>query len=587
MNGEPLKHQLALAEKARYHRALHLRPRSDSPPFRTKLDRRLSGLLQNGRDLKESPTPIHKAHAQSQVVLSAAITTRSGKPILARQFRQMQRSRVEALLASFPKLADNSSQHTTVEQDNVRFVYQPLDELYMVLITNRQSNILQDINTLHLFAQVVGSICKSMDEREIGRHAYELLTAFDEVVTLGYRENLTMSQIRTFLDMESHEERIQEIIARNKELEASEERKRKAKQLEMQRKEMTRAGRGNGSLGNMGRQGSYQTYTPPVTTPSMPDTYDSYTAAKNEKLGKQMPTRGKGMQLGKKNKTGSMFEAVRNDLGPEAEANTPLAGVPAAAPPPVQPAIPAGRPSIDKEAVHVTVAEAISAKLSREGAIEAFDVKGDLQLKISDPSLTQIKLQLTLGDIRGAQLNAHPKVDKAQFKNSSTIQLMDSSKGFPTNNGIQVMRWRLTAKPDEVQDPPIKFTVWTSEVSANNHSITVEYELTGSDPLKDVTVVIPYSTSEPSVSSFDANYEVSGDSIDWKIGDIDEGNASGSFEFEAQAQSEAEFFPMQVRFSKTRPWVDIDVGSVSLLNMGQDIGFSKDVRSVAESYLIV
>jgi hypothetical protein len=126
----------------------------------------------------------------------------------------MQRSRIEALLASFPKLADSGTQHTTVEQDNVRFVYQPLDELYMVLITNRQSNILQDIDSLHLFAQVVTSTCKTLDEREILKNAYELLSAFDEIVTLGYRENLTISQIKTFLEMESHEERIQEIISR-------------------------------------------------------------------------------------------------------------------------------------------------------------------------------------------------------------------------------------------------------------------------------------------------------------------------------------------------------------------------------------
>lgn len=118
------------------------------------------------------------------------------------------------MLASFPKLADSGTQHTIVEQDNVRFVYQPLDELYIVLITNRQSNILQDIDSLHLFAQVTTSICKSLDEREILRNAFELLSAFDELVTLGYRENLTLSQIKTFLEMESHEERIQEIIER-------------------------------------------------------------------------------------------------------------------------------------------------------------------------------------------------------------------------------------------------------------------------------------------------------------------------------------------------------------------------------------
>jgi hypothetical protein len=148
------------------------------------------------------------------VVLAASICTRGGKAVLSRQFREMQRSRIEALLASFPKLADTGTQHTTVEQDNVRFVYQPLDELYMVLITNRQSNILQDIDSLHLFAQVVTSTCKTLDEREILKNAYELLSAFDELVTLGYRENLTISQIKTFLEMESHEERIQEIISR-------------------------------------------------------------------------------------------------------------------------------------------------------------------------------------------------------------------------------------------------------------------------------------------------------------------------------------------------------------------------------------
>jgi hypothetical protein len=89
-----------------------------------------------------------------------------------------------------------------------------LDELYIILITNRQSNILQDIDSLHLFAQVTTSICKSLDEREILRNAFELLSAFDELVTLGYRENLSLSQIKTFLEMESHEERIQEIIER-------------------------------------------------------------------------------------------------------------------------------------------------------------------------------------------------------------------------------------------------------------------------------------------------------------------------------------------------------------------------------------
>ena len=497
------------------------------------------------------------------------------------------------MLASFPKLVTAGAQYTIAEQDNVRYVFQPLEELYLVLITNRQSNVLQDIDSLHLFAQVVSSICKSSDEREIQRHAFELLSAFDEVVNFGYREHLTMSQIKTFLDMESHEERIQEIIARNKELEASEERKRKAKQLEMQRKEMARNAR---TMGGMPRAPSYN---PPTVPTTVPDTYDSYNEAK--KATKALPTRGKGMQLGKKSKTGSAFDQIRGELGPEAEIPSPVSPVVSHVPATTA-TIPA-RVSLshDREPIHVTVNEAITAKLSREGSLERFEVKGDLQLRITDSSLTQVKLNLALGDIRGATLTSHPKMDKNLFRTQKVIQVAESGKGFPANQSIGVMRWKLTPKPSDIDDPPITFTVWVNDAGGHTWNITVEYEWKGPDLLKDVSVTIPYATSEPAVSSFDAVYEVSGDSIDWTIGAVDESNANGQFEFEAQAADEGEFFPMSVHFAKTKPFVDIDVSyvvavidgantnqveSVSLLSEGQDINFSKDVKSVADDYTI-
>ncbi|KAI9783371.1 MAG: hypothetical protein M1839_003906 [Geoglossum umbratile] len=511
------------------------------------------------------------------VVLAASICTRGGKAVLSRQFREINRSRVEALLASFPKLAAAGSQHTTVEQDNVRYVYQPLDELYMVLITNRQSNILQDIDSLHLFAQVVTSICKSLDEREILRNAFELLSAFDELVNLGYRENLTLSQIKAFLEMESHEERIQEIIARNKELEASEERKRRAKQLELQRKEMSRSGRSS-----VPRTPSYPTYTPPSRS-SVPDTYDAYEAEKNKSFKSAVP-KGKGMQLGKKSKTTDMFERVRGDLGPEAEESAPL--VPNA--PSTTEKTPAARASIslDRESIHVTVAETISAKLSREGSLKTFEVKGDLQLRITDPSLTKVKLELVADASTGAQFRTHPNVDKSLFSSSKAIQLKDPTKGFPPNNSVGVLRWKSSAKADDSGVLPITFTVWVNKATGDSYTITVEYELTGGDSLKDVAVSIPFSTAEPSVSSYDAVYEVMGDSMEWSIGAVDEGNPSGAFEFEAQAEDEGEFFPMSVSFSKTKPFVNVDVSSVTLLDMHEDISFSKEIKSVTESYLI-
>jgi hypothetical protein len=77
-----------------------------------------------------------------------------------------------------------------------------------------QSNILQDIESLHLFARVVADTCRSCDEREILNNAFELLSAFDEIISEGYRENVNLSQVKSIIEMESHEEKIQEIIAR-------------------------------------------------------------------------------------------------------------------------------------------------------------------------------------------------------------------------------------------------------------------------------------------------------------------------------------------------------------------------------------
>lgn len=309
-----------------------------------------------------------------------------------------------------------------------------------------------------------------------------------------------------------------------------------------------------GGMGSGPRTPQYPTYTPAAPA-TVPDTYDSYEAEK-KKASKPLALGKKGMQLGKKKTTSNIFEQVAGDLPPESEplVASPRASAPAAA----APASARQSTSTDREAVHITTNESISARLDREGLLKSFEVKGEMQLKITDPALTQVKLDLQSGETRGAQLMTHPKVDKAAFRNGQVIQLADSSKGFPANMGIGVMKWKLAPKPEDVSDPPITFRVWVED-SGNMFNITVEYELTGSDALKDVSVTIPFQTDEPNVSSFDAVYEVSGDSLEWNIGTVDEENSSGSFEFEAQAGSDAEFFPMRVRFGKATPFVDVSV----------------------------
>lgn len=54
--------------------------------------------------------------------------------------------------------------------------------------------------------------CHSMDEAEILDNAFNLIFAFDEIVALGYRESVNLAQIRTFVEMDSHEEKVYQAV---------------------------------------------------------------------------------------------------------------------------------------------------------------------------------------------------------------------------------------------------------------------------------------------------------------------------------------------------------------------------------------
>lgn len=61
-------------------------------------------------------------------------------------------------------------------------------------------------------SRVVSSVCRPTDAREIDRCAFELLSSFDEIISLGYRENVNLAQVGSISEMDSQEEKIQEMI---------------------------------------------------------------------------------------------------------------------------------------------------------------------------------------------------------------------------------------------------------------------------------------------------------------------------------------------------------------------------------------
>lgn len=110
--------------------------------------------------------------------------------------------------------------------------------------------------------------CKSMDELEIAENAFNLIFAFDEIVALGYRESVNLAQIRTFVEMDSHEERVYQAVRFTQEREAKNKMREKAKELQRQRMEANKKGGSVKSPGFGGGYGSGSNFTP---TPNVGD----------------------------------------------------------------------------------------------------------------------------------------------------------------------------------------------------------------------------------------------------------------------------------------------------------------------------
>lgn len=506
------------------------------------------------------------------VLLSASICTKTGKALVGRQFMEISRSRIEGLLAAFPKLITADGQHTFVETENVRYVYQPLDSLYMVLVTTKNSNILEDLETLRLFARVVPEYCMELSESAVCDAAFELIFAFDEIVALGYRESVNISQIRTFLEMDSHDENIAIMVKRNKENEQKEVAKRRAKELkDMKRQRLGMGGNigGNSVSGGMGGgptdHGMNEIRSSALTMPKS----SSVTTSNKPKRG--------GMRLGKKGQKDTEFveqlmaegHAVRD--GPGEDKSTLSTRTSEA------------NDAILRESVHLTVTEKISIEASRDGGVEGLEVKGIINMLVSDPALANVLVALAIDKSRKMPFQTHPNVDKKLFKES--IIGLKSGKPFPIGTEVGVVKWRFQSTDEE--DVPFTINCWPTINNDGSADINVDYELVNKDLiLEDVSIMVPVP-SNPVVGSVDGdyNYDRRDGLLEWSNVQISEENDEGSLEFSVKNVSSADdFFPVRVIFNCKSTFAGISITSVKDVDSGDDVTFSQEVCLSADSY---
>ncbi|KAK4700675.1 coatomer subunit delta, partial [Phenoliferia sp. Uapishka_3] len=526
------------------------------------------------------------------------------RTLLSRQFLGLPRSRLESLLSSFPRLVSPASEHTVLEASGVRFVYTPLEDLYVLLITNTQSNILLDLSTLALVTRILTELASggrggAVGEQDVLRVSFEILSAWDEVVSLGWRENVNLPQVRSVLEMESHEEKIQEIIARNKEHEAKEELKRRAKQLEVQRREMTRRGQNPYSSNSSSGFSQQQSYTPvPASSYNEQPRYDAApsSAPKFKTKGMQLGAKGRKNDSGLAEALGGLNVEDEPLLAPRHVEEERIA-TPTAPPAPSKNVNPFGE--VEESDVNLVIRETLSLALNRDGGLNSISLKGDLDLRITDPSKAVVVISLPppssyAGAVGGndLQFKTHPNVDKKAWAERGEIRLKEGKKGFPVGQGLGVLKWRMTGKDES--GVPVSINCWPS-CDNGSSTINLEYELENTSlSLHSLVISIPLPegaepniSEAPTVGTYVLNPHTG--ALDWTIDVVseEEGTATGSMEFEVDGDDAAAFFPVQVEFVSQTTLCGVKVLSVVDPADGQPVDHSIDVLLTAEDYAVV
>jgi len=526
---------------------------------------------------------------------------------MSRQYVSMTRIRIEGLLAAFPKLVGSGKQHTYVETENVRYVYQPLEGLFLLLVTNKQSNILEDLDTLRLLSKLVPEYCQvalntyehqPLDEDTVQRYAFDLLMAFDEVITFGHKETVTLQQVRAYTEMDSHEEKLHKMIIQSKINDTKDIMKKKASEIDKTKVEKMResgasSGKGFPGLGSISSSGGLGGFLSEdqgdgglgmeggmddgYNQPALERDIMSSSRVDNKKSMMSSAPK-KGMVLGKSGSTNKFLEAMKAE-GELVDASVKGPAAPVAGPAAV---------AVPVESVSIDIEEKLMVTLKKDGGLESMEVQGTMALEVANEEEAFIRVQIATGDNKGFQFKTHPNIDKALHMRENILGLKDPNRPFPTGSPLGVLKWRMQTSDESMV--PLSLNCWPS-TSGDESYVSIEYESTSKFDLQNVVITVPLPPlrEPPTVNQVDGDfqYDPRRSVLDWSIDLIDNTNRNGSLEFVVPATDTDGFFPIECSFGSKQTFCDVKVVGVTTIEDGTPAKYTHSTNMVVGQYAVV
>lgn len=395
------------------------------------------------------------------------------------------------------------------------------------------------------------------------------------------------------MEMESHEEKLHNMIKISKMESAKDQAGVAARAIKERQKEQQRLG-GSGMVGigsnsrsDLGQSGGFDSSAHSSGSSSFADPVPisnpvaSAMASSSNNNRTRQPVKGMSLNpAGAKNKSAEDALMREDKLAPLVSASKHSASD---APPTLAAAV-------AQQPISLAIVEKVSATLSREGMVEMFEIKGSLTLTAADEEAALCSVQLKPTSARDSvfSFNTHPKVNKAAYEKTGLLQLKEANKGFPSARPVGILKWTHSGTSDELV--PLKINCWPEEESRGQMNVSIEYSMDVKGlELHDVRIVIPLGTNAaPTIVSVDGSHKHNSSTgeLTWSIDLIDSSNTSGSLEFNIQQRNTDAFFPINVNFASQTLYSGVEVVSVNAGGSGAPVVYGLTKSMSSEEYVI-
>ncbi|KAL4435366.1 hypothetical protein ABPG74_022849 [Tetrahymena malaccensis] len=543
------------------------------------------------------------------VIISAAVCDKSGDILIARQYQNITKHQLEENMRNFPKLITSDQQHTFVETEYVRYVYLPLDNMYLVLLTKKNSNIIEDQETIRLLHKIVQDLCPSgVSEQNVLKRDFDILLCFDDVISFGLRESVSLSQVQSALEMESADEKFHIMLMKQKQAEQQEAAKRH--QQEMQKKRAA----GISTSGNSISSSSYGSYSSSGASTN-PTGYgsasssgitgmgsNSFKSKNDEDEGVFRPDEKpvynpsskattvapkKGLVLGKKKAPTKETPVASQKETSSSSANTQAT---------MQEKIVQENSKKEeikvnplKAPVDIEIIEKMSCQMTRDGTLNSLDINGEVFLQFFDPSKARIAIQFEYENLKLKTLKPHVNLNKQLWTDKKQIALKNIETAFPVNTRIPSVKYGYNST--NTADLPFTLTCWFNDGQV---ALEVEYntDQTRFEKLEKIEISFSYPAKEkPDVSSSEnAEYEVNSSNSVFKyiIPSLSASNSTSNIQISfSSSLAEDDIFPFDVNF--TLPYTFYQIKPLAVANLGNNnelLKFDVISKCTADKYQI-